>query len=117
MSVAQILVCMAIVMTSSMTTCACVIRSTQEEIVKLKWTPATRTTVKTGLFVNLCITSLLTSATAMGLVSKVIFYELHRFITQLFPCKGGLLLSADNLCKQFGPRSGPDLDPIWLTLR
>ena len=26
---------------------------------------------------------------------------------QLFPCKRQVLSSADNLCKQFGPRSGP----------
>ena len=74
MSVAQILVCMAIVMTSSTTTCASVMPSTREGIVKLKWTPATRTTARTGPFVNLCITSLHTSATAMGLVTKVNFY-------------------------------------------
>ena len=28
-----------------------------------------------------------------------------------------LVSSADNLCKQFGPRSGSTLDPICLTLR
>ena len=31
-------------------------------------------------------------------------FEVH---TLSFPCKQQLLLSADNLCKQFGARSGP----------
>ena len=101
MSAAQTLACMAIVMTSSTTTCACVMPSTREGIVKLKWTPATRTTVRTGLFVNLCIILLHTSATAMGLVSKVIFYyKIHDLSFNSFLASGDfcLLLGAQWLC-------------------
>ena len=49
------------------------------------------------------------------------FYYVKRM--KIYPCgpvnsflAGGDLSSADNLCKQFGPRLGSDLDPNHLTL-
>ena len=45
-------------------------------------------------------------------------FDIHKLLAHVLD----QVLSADNLCKQFGPRSGPtnvgpDLDPNCLTLR